>query len=151
MDNLSIGWAEYARAQEELNNSKTLNDRHRGLEYALDKILDDIEEDISFDRSDVERRIQTGARQNRHRLLLIRLQLPTWQLETNDPTQLYESRLELIFLHTALGDNDYDLLRRVAEGRDNNALADEEGLKAPAFRKRVSRIRCKARTLLSDE
>ena len=150
MKKLSIGWAEYARAQEELNNSKTYNDHHCGLEYALNKTLDDLEKGDSFDRSDVERRIRTGARRNRYRTRLARLQPITWQPETNDPTQSYEARLELAFLRDVLGDDYFILLLKVAEGHRYSVLANEEGLEAPTLRKRVSRLRSKARKLLSD-
>ena len=151
MEKLSVGWAEYARAQEELNNSKTYNDHHCGLEYALNKTLDDLEKGDSFDRSDVERRIRTGARRNRHRTRLARLHPITWQPETNDPTQSYEARSKLAFLHDVLGDDDYLLLRKVAEGHHYSVLANEEGLETPTLRKRVSRLRSKVRKLLSDE
>ena len=150
MENLSINWAEYARAQEELNNSKIYNDHHCGLEYALNKTLDDLEQGDSFDRSDVKRRIRTGARQNRYRTRLARLQPITWQPEMNDPTQSYEARLELAILQDVLGNDNYILLLKVAEGHRYSVLANEEGLTTPALRKRVSRLRSKARKLLSD-
>lgn len=57
MEDQSEDWAEFARVQEELKNSTTSNDRQWGLEYALDKTLDDIAQKNSFDRSDTERRI----------------------------------------------------------------------------------------------
>ena len=150
MKKLSIGWAEYARAQEELRNSKTYNDRHSGLEYALNKALDNLEKGDPFDRSDVERHIRTGARQNRYRTRLARLQPITWQPEMNDPTQSYEARLELAILQDVLGDDNYILLLKVAEGHRYSVLANEEGLKTPALRKRVSRLRSKVHKLLSD-
>ena len=151
MKDLSVDWAEYARAQEELKQSKTSNDRHWGLESALNKTLDDIENGNPFNRSDVERRIRSGSRRNRHRARLIRLEPMTWLPDTVNSTPLYEARSELIFLHNALGDDNFILACKVADGYDYNELAQEEGAGATALRKRVSRCRAHARALLPKE
>ena len=144
-------WADYARAQEELKDSTVLNDRNRGLECALDKILDGVENGIEFNRLDVERYIQSGARQNRYRTSLLQRQLSHFQLKNNDPRQSYEIRFELEFLRRTLGDENFNLLQRVAEGHEYRVLAEHEKLEPSSLRKRVSRLRFKARELVSNE
>ena len=147
MQDLSDAWAAYARIQQQLDHAKQSGDHHWGLEYALNKTLDDIQEGRSFDSSDVERRIQTGARRNRYRSRLMRIHYPMPLPEATDPCQSHETRSALSILHVALGDNGYRLLRKVAAGYDYNALADGDGVKASTLRKRVSRLRSRARQL----
>lgn len=143
MKNQSVDWAEYAHAQRELKNSMTSNDRHWGLEYALNKTLDDIQAANSFDRSDVERHIRSGARLNRHRRRLVRLQPLTWQPETVDPTVATEARSELEFLQSEIVG--FDLLEKVAQGYSYKELAQPQGPGSTSLRKRVSRLRNLAR------
>ncbi len=151
MKDLSVDWAEYARVQEELKQSKTSNDRHWGLENALNQTLDDIEKGCPFDRSDVERRIQSGARRNRHRSRLVRLQPVTWQPDTVDPAPACEARSELIFLRDALDADGFELVHKIAEGYNYTELESEEGAEVSTLRKRVSRCRAHARRLFPEE
>ena len=145
MENLPVGWAEYAQVQKQLVKAKKSGDRQWGLEYALNKTLDDIQQGNTFDQSDVERRIQTGSRQNRHRSRLMRLHAPLQLSETINPSQSEEARSTLMYLHDALGENRSRLLRGVGEGCDYAALAAEHGVNVPTLRKRVSRLRSRAR------
>ncbi len=151
MKDLSVDWAEYARAQDELKQSRTSNDRHWGLENALNKTLDDIEKGSTFDRSDIERHIRSGSRRNRHRARLVRLEPITWLPSTVNPTLHYEARSELAFLHNSLDGNSLTLACKVAGGHYYSELAQAEGVGIPALRKRVSRLRIHARALLPKE
>ncbi|WP_057461202.1 hypothetical protein [Pseudovibrio sp. POLY-S9] len=148
MEDQSVDWAEYARIQEELKKSKTSNDRQWGLEYAHNAILGDIVKGNSFDRSDVERRIRSGARRNRYRTRLLRLQPIAWQPENTDPSVAFESRSALKMLQAEV--DDFDLIEKVAKGYNYDELATHGNDAVGALRKRVSRIRKRARTLLPD-
>ncbi|PUB13719.1 hypothetical protein [Yoonia sediminilitoris] len=151
MEDQQVDWAEYARAQDELKKSTTVNDRHWGLEAALGNALTDIESGKHIDRSDTERRIQSGARKNRHRARLLRLQPLTWQPDIVDPTANYETSSELVFLCTAMGGDDYNLMKNVAGGATYGELSGIMNAETSAIRKRVSRIRMSARNLLPQQ
>lgn len=148
MEDQSVDWAEYARIQEELKKSKTSNDRHWGLEYALDKTLDDIVRGNSFDHSDTERRIQTGSRRNRNRTRLLRLSPIGWQPENADPSAAIEARSVLATIKSEV--DDFDLIEKIAKGYNYDELAACESVEAGTLRKRVSRSRKRARTLIPD-
>lgn len=148
MEDQSVDWAEYARVQEELKKTKISNDRHWGLEYALDKTLDDIVKGNSFDRSDTERRIQTGSRRNRNRTRLLRLSPISWQPENTDPSAAIEARSVLEVLQTEV--DDFGLIEKIAKGYNYGELAARGDAEAGTLRKRVSRSRKLARTLFPD-
>lgn len=148
MEDQSEDWAEFARVQEELKNSTTSNDRQWGLEYALDKTLDDIAQKNSFDRSDTERRIQTGARKNRHRKRLLRLNPITWLPDTCDPSSMLDARSQLQVLKSSL--TDFDLLEKVAAGNSYAELSETENAAPASLRKRASRARQRSKRILQD-
>ena len=148
MEDLSVDWAEYARVQEELKKSKTFNDRCWGLEYALDETLDDIAMGKSFDRSDTERRIQTGSRRNRHRTRLLRISPLSWLPENTDPSAAIEARSVLEFLQKEV--DDFELIKKVAKGYSYGELTARGDAEAGTLRKRVSRSRKRARGLFPD-
>lgn len=148
MEDQSVDWAEYARAQEALKNSKTSDDRHWGLEYALNKTLDDIQKKHSFNRSDVERRIKTGARRNRYRSRLLRLQPITWQPEALNPIAHIEARSGLKFLRRHL--EFFELVEQIAQGQKYNDLSALHRIEPAVLRKRVSRAKKRAHASFQD-
>lgn len=148
MKDQQVYWAEYARAQDELKNSTTINDRHWGLEAALSNTLADIESGEHIDRSDTERRIQSGARKNRHRARLLRLQPLTWQPDTTDPTANYETCSVISFLCAAMSDDELNLIKNIVGGVSYGELASTMNVGSAVIRKRVSRIRSNARKLI---
>lgn len=148
MEDQLVDWEEYARAQKELENSKTSNDRHWGLEYALNKTLDDIQRKHSFNRSDVERRIKTGSRRNRHRSRLLRLQKITWQPEYFNSNKCIEARSKLEFLRKNL--ECFELVEQVAQGHEYNDLSTLYRIQPEVLRKRVSRAKKRAHASFQD-
>ena len=151
MKDLPKDWAEYARIQKQLIGTSQSSDRHWGLEFALNKTLDEVEKDKPVDSSDVERRVRTGARKNRYRAQLERLHRPLQPPEMADPRQSNEARCTLLFLHDTLGSDSFRLLFLVGVGHGYGPLASQHGLNASTLRKRVSRLRSRARQLTNPE
>ena len=149
MNNQSEDWAEFACVQEELKNSTTSNDRQWGLEYALDKTLDDIEHRKSFDRSDIVRRVQSGARRNRNRKRLLRLEPIDWQPACIEPNIQLEYRSQVGALRSTIKDS-FDLLEQIAVGYRYDELADTHLHSLSTLRKRVSRSRNSAREFIKN-
>jgi hypothetical protein len=139
MKNQSNDWAEYARAQSDLKKLNKSDDFSWGIEHSLNVTLTDIQNRKSHDRSDVERRIQTGSRRNRNRSRIVRLQSLTWPTCNNDTENLTDAKFQLELMRTQV--NDFDMVEMIAQGYSYSELAAHHSMGIPALRKRVSRAK----------
>jgi len=151
MKKLADRWTEYRRIQAELTASHSLNDVNWGKEYALDRIIDDIEKGSPPSRSNAERYIKTGDRKNRHRRSLLRKLRTDLEEVPQDLMPSIEAAVLLHELMEKIAHNELVLVLKVVEGHTYRDLALKYEISVPTLRQRVSRTRSRARRIIDGD
>ena len=131
-------WDAYARLQEELARSTTINQHAWGLETGLHSTLSGASGD------DADRAVRSQRRRERHRarLRLIHIDGGDAVVSTVSVAAL-DARRALQRIRVQLGARNWFLIRSIAEGEDYRSLSALLGVAPGTLRARVRRLRLK--------
>ena len=144
---LSDPWGAYLRLQADLDATGRVNNRSWGMEAGLDAILDAASaQDGSGRHSDLKTTIDSARRRERHRARLRRIYAADLEPTVDQPAQL-DARIQFAPIRRALSVRDWQLISRVADGMEYQAIARTIGGTPGSLRVRTLRIRQALRKL----
>jgi hypothetical protein len=142
MADLPHPWDMYARLQAELSRGCQVGDESWGAEAALNRILLSLQDNSQVTSDDLARTTASERRRERYRARLRRIHVGADEPGA-DPSEALAARDTLRIAGSMVSNQDWGVLRQLAEGYSYAEVAAQTGSSSGRLRVRV--LRCRQR------
>lgn len=141
MAELPHPYGAYERLQDHSRSKTRLDHEYWGTDAALEALLNEPPGESVMQCADIERVVSTTARRERYRASLRATYAATEQPAEDALHRASEARQIMEIIQRRVANDDWMLLRAVAEGQKYAVLAERRGVTAGSLRVKVYRLR----------